>query len=55
MARIIEIIGVENNGNHANIHVLLDDGTEGVVWVGGKVDVHFDDKHNKIKVFVKRA
>lgn len=52
--KIIEVIGVENKVSYANVHVLLDNGEEAIVWVGGNVDVYFDATHNKIKAFVKR-
>lgn len=54
MAKIIEIIGCDNKGKFANIHVLLDDGSEGVVYVGGSVEVHYDPAHDRIKCFVKK-
>ena len=52
MAKIIEIIGCDNKVKYANVHVLLDDGTEAEVWVGGNVEVYFDK--GKIKAFVRK-
>lgn len=52
MSRIIEIIGCSNKVNYALVAVLLDDGTEAEVWVGGSVEVYYD--HGRIKAWVKR-
>lgn len=52
MSKIIEIIGCENKVQYAIVHVLIDDGTEAEVYVGGTVEVFLDK--NKIKAFVKR-
>lgn len=54
MARIIEILGCDNKVSYANVHVLLDDGTEGICYVGGDCEVYFDPNYNKIKVFIKK-
>ncbi len=50
--KIINILGCTNHDTFATIHVLLDDGMEGVVWVGGEVEAFYHKE--KIKVFVKR-
>lgn len=52
MAKIIKILRCENKQDHAKVYVQLDDGTEGVCYVGGSVEVFF---HNQqIRVFVKK-
>lgn len=52
MVKIAEIQHIENNDSYATVFVLLDDGTEAQVYVGGSCEVYFD--HNVIKAFVKR-
>ena len=46
---------MDNKGKYAIVHVLLSDGSEAEVYVGGLVDSWFDEDWNKIKAFVKRA
>lgn len=53
--RIKKIISSVNKGASLEVKALLDDGTEAYGWVGGEVEVFFDEGHNKIKFFVKRA
>lgn len=53
MARIKKIIGVENKDSYALVHVLIDDGTEAAVYVGGVVEVYF--AHNRVSAFVKKS
>lgn len=55
MAKIIEIIGMDNKGEYALVHVLLNSGEEAVVYVGGSVEVFYDPAHDKVKAFVKKA
>lgn len=50
--RIIEIQHCENKGDYALVHVLMADGTEATVWVGGECEVFFDK--GKVKAFVKK-
>lgn len=50
--RIIEVVGLEKRGEFGLVHVVLEDGTEGAVYVGGDVEVYFHK--GQIKVFVKR-
>ena len=52
MSKVIEIIGCENKVTYAIVHVLLDDGTEAEVYVGGDVEVFLH--RDKIKAFVKK-
>jgi len=52
LAKIIEVLGWENKGSYAKVHVLLDDGLEAYVWVGGEVEVFMDK--SQTKAFVKR-
>lgn len=54
MPQIIEIIGCENKVKYARVHVLLNTGEEGVVYVGGSVEVYHDPEYDQIKVFVKK-
>jgi hypothetical protein len=55
MAKIKEIIGMDNKGSHALVHVITDDGTECTIWIGGQVELFFDHKYNKVKAFVKKV
>lgn len=52
MARIIEVIGMDNKGASAKVHVVLDDGTEAEVYIGGSVEVYYHKE--RIKAYVKR-
>lgn len=52
MSKIIKVVRCENRGETARITVLLDDGTEATVYVGGAVEVFF---HNgQVRAFVKK-
>lgn len=53
MARIKEIQHVNNKKTYAEVFVLLEDGTEARVMVGGSVEVYLD--HGIIKAFVKKV
>jgi hypothetical protein len=53
MAKIINILHIQNKGDYALINVLLDDGTEAIVYVGGNVEVFFHK--GAIKAFVKKG
>lgn len=55
MAKIESITGWINRGKDAQVFVTLEDGTEGVVWVGGSVEVFHDAAHDVVKCFVKRS
>ena len=52
MAKIIQVIGLDNKHAYGNVHVVLDDGTECTIYIGGSVEVFFDK--GKIKAFMKR-
>lgn len=52
MSRIIEIQAIEDKETYALVHVLLDDGTEAVTYVGGEVEVFFHK--GTVKAWVKR-
>jgi hypothetical protein len=53
MSRIIKIEHFQNKGEYALVNVLMDDGTEAVVYVGGDCEVFFDK--GIVKCFVKRG
>lgn len=57
MAKIIKILKDQTRyyDEYCVVVVLLDDGTEAFVRVGGDVEVFFDHRYNKIKAVVKRA
>lgn len=50
--KIKEIIGCDNRGAYALVHVILDDGTEATAIVGGSVETYFHK--GQVRVFVKR-
>ena len=51
-SKIIRWLGADDHGEWAVNHVLLEDGQECEIWVGGDVTVFY---HNgKIKAYVKR-
>ena len=50
--KIIKIEHFENKGEYGVVHVLLNDGTEAEVWVGGEVVVYYHK--NRVKAFIKR-
>lgn len=52
MPKIIEVEGMENRGEYAKVHVILEDGTEAEIFVGGDVEVYFHK--GQIKAFIKR-
>lgn len=52
MPRIKEILHTDNKGAYALVNVLLDDGEEAVVWVGGEVEVYLH--RGIVKAHVKR-
>jgi hypothetical protein len=54
MAKIAKIIHTENKGNHAIVHVQMEDGTEAQIYCGGECEVYFDHRFNKVKAWVKR-
>lgn len=53
MPKIIKVEGMVNKGTYGIVHVVLEDGTEATVWVGGDVEGPFYNKE-QVKVFVKR-
>lgn len=53
MTRIIEIIRCENKQTKAKVYVLLDDGLEAVVYVGGSVEVYLVGQ--EIRAFVRKS
>lgn len=52
MAKITKILHMQNKGDYALINVLMDDGLEAVVYVGGACEVFFS--HGRINAFVKK-
>jgi hypothetical protein len=55
MVKILEILGADNKGSYCIVHVLLDNGEEAQVWVGGRVEAFYDDDNGIYKAFVKRG
>lgn len=53
MAHIVKIIRMENKDSRAKITVQLDDGMEGVVYVGGSVETYMVGQ--EIRVFVRKT
>lgn len=53
MPRIIKIIGLENRQDYGLVHVVLEDGTEATVYIGGEVEVFFHK--GQVKAFIKRV
>jgi hypothetical protein len=54
LAKITQILGATNYGTYCIVEVLLDNGEEGEVYVGGGVENYFDPKYGKNKCFVKK-
>jgi len=54
MARIKSVVGAVNHGAYATVSVVLEDGTECEVYVGGDVEVFYDATHHRVKAVVKR-
>lgn len=52
MPKIINIVGMENRKDYALVHVVLDNGEECVVYIGGSVEVYLNK--GRISAFVKR-
>lgn len=53
MPKIIKIVGMENRKEYGIVHVILDDGEEANVYVGGSVEVYLHK--GQIKAFVKKS
>lgn len=53
MPKIIQVEGMTNKTTHGLVSVILDDGTEAEVYVGGACEVFFHK--GKIKAFVKKG
>lgn len=49
---IKEVLGMDNRGSYGLVSVILDDGTEAQVIVGGEVDVYFHK--GTVKAHIKR-
>ena len=41
MAKIVEIVRCINKGDHAIVHVIMEDGLECTIWVGGECETYF--------------
>lgn len=52
MGKIKQVVGMDNRGDYAIVHVILDDGTEGQAIVGGSCEVYY--YKGQIRVHVKR-
>ncbi len=52
MQKILQILHWENKGEYAKVYVLLDDGTEAEIYVGGDVEVYY--YKGRIRAYVKR-
>ena len=53
MSRVKKIIHFESKDSYAIVHVLMEDGTEAQVYVGGDCQIYYH--HGKIKAFVTRG
>lgn len=53
MSRITKILHMQDKDSYALVNVLMSDGTEAVVYVGGDCEVFLDK--GIIKAFVKKA
>lgn len=53
MSRITKILHMQNKGNYALVNVLMEDGTEAVIFCGGDCEVFFDK--GVVKAFVKKG
>ncbi len=53
MSRIKQILHMQNKGDKALVNVLLDDGTEAVVYVSGDVEVFFHK--GIVRAYVKKG
>lgn len=54
MAKILSITSGVYYGSYATISVVLDNGEEAEVYVGGEVECFYDNKNGVYKAFVKR-
>lgn len=52
MSKILEVLRMHNKGSYALVDVVMEDGTEAYVWIGGDCEVFFDK--GRIKAFVKK-
>ena len=52
MAKIKQVVGMDNRGDYGIVHVILDDGTEAQVIVGGEVECYFHK--GTVRAYVKR-
>lgn len=50
--KIIKVVGMDNRGDYALVHVILDDGTEGQAIVGGECEVYYHK--GQVRVYIKR-
>lgn len=53
MAKIKKILHFENNDSYALVHVLMEDGLEAVVFVGGECETYLNK--GRISAFVKKV
>lgn len=53
MGRIKEIVGCEDKGSYALVHVIMEDGLEAVVYVGGECETYFHK--GRATAFVKKT
>jgi translation elongation factor P/translation initiation factor 5A len=53
MAKIIKILHFRDKEDYALVDVLLDDGTEAQIYIGGNCEVFFHK--GQVKAFVKKA
>lgn len=57
MSKIVKVlrpVKYSGDDSYVIVSVQLDDGSEASVYVGGAVDLWFDEAHNKTKAFVLR-
>lgn len=53
MSKIAKVLRMENKGDSAKVFVMMEDGTEGYVYIGGDCEVFLH--HGQIKVFIKKG
>lgn len=41
MAKILKVVGMDNKGDTAIVHVIMEDGLECTIWIGGECETYF--------------
>jgi hypothetical protein len=57
VAKIIRVLKHQTQyfDDYCVVAVLLDDGLEASIYIGGECETWFDAKHNRVKAHVRRA